>query len=106
MIPRAMLEVLKGSALYWFIANNEKWSIYAVFIESLHTFFQIRDLPRSVHGVGPGYANDLSRRIRGTRKRAESIRTGEEVIEDQVGGPNASHVQKMRSIRQPGQTGK
>jgi len=43
MIPRAMPELLKGSAMKWFIANNKQWRTWAEFIESFHTYFLPRD---------------------------------------------------------------
>jgi len=43
MIPRAMPELLKGSTLKWFIANNKQWRTWAELIESFHTYFLPRD---------------------------------------------------------------
>jgi len=37
MIPRAMLELLKGRALNWLFANNKQWTTWVEFIESFNT---------------------------------------------------------------------
>lgn len=42
-IPRAMPELLKGTALKWYIANNEHWRTWASFTKSFHEFFLPRD---------------------------------------------------------------
>jgi len=42
-IARAMLELLKGRALMWVIANKKQWRTWAEFTESFHTYLLPRD---------------------------------------------------------------
>ncbi|KAL7726091.1 hypothetical protein ACLKA6_010138 [Drosophila palustris] len=43
LVPRAIPELLKGTALKWFIANNEHWSTWTSFVTSFQEFFLPRD---------------------------------------------------------------
>ncbi|KAM8715068.1 hypothetical protein ACLKA7_002162 [Drosophila subpalustris] len=43
LVPRAIPELLKGTALKWYIANNEHWRTWASFVASFQEFFLPRD---------------------------------------------------------------
>ncbi|KAL7724040.1 hypothetical protein ACLKA6_003256 [Drosophila palustris] len=43
LVPRAMPELLKGTALKWYIANNEHWRTWTSFATSFQEFFLPRD---------------------------------------------------------------
>ncbi|KAL7724067.1 hypothetical protein ACLKA6_001034, partial [Drosophila palustris] len=43
LVPRAMPELLKGTALKWYIANNEHWRTWTSFVTSFQEFFLPRD---------------------------------------------------------------
>ncbi|KAL7726077.1 hypothetical protein ACLKA6_010124 [Drosophila palustris] len=43
LVPRAMPELLKGTALKWYIANNEHWRTWTAFATSFQEFFLPRD---------------------------------------------------------------
>jgi len=61
MIPRAILELLKGRALKWFIANNKQWKTWAEFIDSFHTYFLPRDFFTRLCGSGHATEAGLQR---------------------------------------------
>ncbi|KAL7726628.1 hypothetical protein ACLKA6_010493 [Drosophila palustris] len=43
LVPRAMPELLKGTALKWYFANNEHWRTWTSFATSFQDFFLPRD---------------------------------------------------------------
>ncbi|KAM8714602.1 hypothetical protein ACLKA7_000044 [Drosophila subpalustris] len=78
LVPRAIPELLKGTALKWYTANSEHWRTWASFVASFQKFFLPRDviggsspgLPSVCPAVSkrqPHQANAAGRGIRGTR---------------------------------------
>ncbi|KAL7725108.1 hypothetical protein ACLKA6_018817 [Drosophila palustris] len=69
LVPRAIPELLKGTALKWYIANNEHWRTWASFVASFQEFFLPRDYFSKL-------LEEVSRRKQGIDEPFKQIYTG------------------------------
>ncbi|KAM8702130.1 hypothetical protein ACLKA7_005574 [Drosophila subpalustris] len=61
LVPNAMPELLKGTALKWYIANNEHWRTWTSFATSFQEFFLPRDYFTKLLLDGNRVSTNLSR---------------------------------------------